>query len=210
LPPPHIAFAGKLAADGVNGREKAGALTSSGQTEVIVRQRGDASRPFDRRVARTQRMLIEAFVALLMERSYRNVRIADIVTRADVGRSTFYEHFRDKDEILLASMGWMFAILAGAVKPDACRESLARLATHFWDNRSLARTVLVHPVQPKLERALARAVEERLPIGKVSNRKLRAVAIAAGQLSILGAWTRGELPASAGEVADALVGIARA
>jgi AcrR family transcriptional regulator len=155
-------------------------------------------------------MLVEAFVALLMERSYRNVRIADIVTSADVGRSTFYEHFRDKDEILLASMGWMFAILADAVKPDACRETLVRLATHFWDNRSLARTVLVHPVQPKLERALTRALEERLTIGDVANRRLRAVAIAAGQLSILGAWTRGELPASAGDVADALVGIARA
>ena len=184
-------------------------MTSSGQTEVIVRQRGDASRPFDRRVARTHRMLVEAFIGLLQERSYRHVRIADIVTRADVGRSTFYEHFRDKDEILLASMEWMFAILANAVKPDACRESLVELARHFWSNRSLARTVLVHPVQSKLERALTKAVEDRLAIGNVENRRLRSVGIAAGQLSILGAWTRGELPASPGEVADALVGVAR-
>ena len=155
-------------------------------------------------------MLVEAFIALLLERSYRTVRIADIVTRADVGRSTFYEHFRDKDEILLASMGWMFALLADAVKPEACRESLIRLATHFWSNRSLARTVLVHPVQPKLERALTGAIEDRLLTSSPAKRRLRAVGIAAGQLSILGAWTRGELSASAGEVADALLRIARA
>lgn len=208
--PPHIAFVGRLAADVLGEPEKGDALTNSGQSEVIVRQRGDASRPFDRRVARTQRMLVEAFIALLLERSYRNVRIADIVARADVGRSTFYEHFRDKDEILLASMGWMFALLADAVKPDACRDSLIRLATHFWSNRSLARTVLVHPVQPKLERALTAAIEDRLPIGKAASRRMRAVGIATAQLSILGAWTRGELPASADEVADALLGIARA
>jgi hypothetical protein len=57
---------------------------------------------------------------------------------------------------------------------------------------------------------LAKAVEERLGIGNQASRRLRAVGIAAGQLSILGAWTRGELPSSAGEAADALVGIARA
>jgi AcrR family transcriptional regulator len=206
---PHIAFAGKLAANGSGEREKAGVLTNSGQSEVIVRQRGDAPRPFDRRVARTQRMLVEAFIALLLERGYRNVRIGDIVTRADVGRSTFYEHFHDKDDILLASMGWMFALLADAVKPDVSRDSLMELATHFWSNRSLARTVLVHPIQPKLERALTTAIEDRLP-GALANRRLRAVGIAAAELSILGAWTRGELPASAGEVADALLAVARA
>jgi AcrR family transcriptional regulator len=189
--------------------KRAGVLTNSGQTEVIVRQRGAASRPFDRRVARTQRMLVEAFIALLLERSYRNVTIADIVMRADVGRSTFYEHFRGKDAILLASMEWMFALLADAVKPDVCRDSLVGLASHFWSNRSLARTVLVHPIQPKLARALTTAIEVRLPDG-VANRRLRAVGIAAAELSILGAWTRGELPAGAGEVADALLAVARA
>lgn len=155
-------------------------------------------------MARTHRTLLEAFVALLMERNYRSVKIGDIVARADVGRSTFYEHFRDKDEILLTSMGWMFEILADAVKPDACRKPLVQLATHFWSNRSLARTVLIHPVQSKLTRALANSIEKRLGAGNAPNRKLRAIGIAAGQLSILEAWTRGELTASAGEVADAL------
>jgi len=207
---PHIAFVGKLAADDVDKPEKADALTDSGQTEVIVRQRGDATQPFDRRVARTHRLLLEAFIALLQERSYRSVKIADIVMRADVGRSTFYEHFRDKDEILLASMEWMFVVLADAVKPDVCREPLVQLATHFWSNRSLARTVLVHPVQPKLERALSAVIEHRLSKCNAASGRLRAVGIATGQLSILGAWTRGELPASAGEVADALISVSRA
>jgi AcrR family transcriptional regulator len=184
-------------------------LTDSGQTEVIVRQRSGASRPFDRRVARTHRALVDAFISLMQKGSYRSVKIAEIVARADVGRSTFYEHFHDKDEILLASMGWMFAILADSVRPDTPRDPLVRLADHFWSNRSLARTVLVHPVQPKLARALTKALEERLGPSS-ADRTLRAVGIAAGQLSILGAWTRGELTASASEVAEALVVIARA
>jgi AcrR family transcriptional regulator len=176
---------------------------------VIVGRRGNRSQSPDRRVARTHRALLQAFVDLMQERSYRSVTIADIVGRADVGRSTFYDHFRDKDEILLNSMEWMFAILADAVRPDAPRQPLDQLAAHFWSNRSLARTVLTPPVQPKLLRALTKIIEERLATGKPANQRLRAVGIAAAQLGILEAWTRGELSASPAEVTDALLEIAR-
>ena len=192
------------------GWEKAGTLTNSGQVNVIVRQRGDGLQPVDRRVARTRRALLDAFVVLVQERSYGSIRISDIVGHADVGRSTFYEHFQDKDVILLASMEWIFAVLADAVIPNGPRQPLDKLAMHFWSNRRLARAVLAHPIQPKLARALAREIEERLVDGETVNQPLRAVGIAAGQLGVLAAWVRGELTASASQVTDELLATARA
>jgi len=177
---------------------------------VIVGRRGNGSQSPDRRAVRTHRALLQAFIDLMLECSYRSVTIADIVGRADVGRSTFYEHFRDKDSILLTSMGWMFTILADAVGEDTPRAPLDQLVAHFWANRSLARTVLTPPVQPKLARALTKVLEERIAAGNPASRKLRAVGIAAAQLGILEAWTRGELSASPAEVTDALLEIARA
>ncbi|MFG2053305.1 TetR/AcrR family transcriptional regulator [Micromonospora sp. NPDC048930] len=56
----------------------------------------------DRRVRRSQRLLREALVALIPEKGYDRIRVQDILDRADVGRSTFYAHFRDKDDLLLA------------------------------------------------------------------------------------------------------------
>lgn len=56
----------------------------------------------DRRVTRTRRALHEALIGLILEKGYDAITVGDIVDRADVGRSTFYAHFVDKDALLLA------------------------------------------------------------------------------------------------------------
>ncbi len=53
----------------------------------------------DRRVARTRRSLQHAFLRLIVEKGYEAVSIQDICKAADVGRSTFYLHFKDKDDL---------------------------------------------------------------------------------------------------------------
>ncbi len=55
----------------------------------------------DRRVQRTRRALHEALVALIQEKGYEAVTVQAILDRANVGRSTFYAHFRDKEALLL-------------------------------------------------------------------------------------------------------------
>ncbi|NTU45466.1 MAG: TetR/AcrR family transcriptional regulator [Chlorobiaceae bacterium] len=57
----------------------------------------------DRRISRTRRLMHEALMALIVEKGYEAVTVQDILDCADVGRSTFYAHYRDKDELLLSS-----------------------------------------------------------------------------------------------------------
>jgi len=59
------------------------------------------SRP-DRRVARTRNALKAALTDLILEKGYEAVTVQDVIDRADMGRSTFYAHFDDKDQLLLA------------------------------------------------------------------------------------------------------------
>ena len=54
----------------------------------------------DRRVRRTRRLLREAFFELVREKGYETVTVEDIVTRADIGKTTFYVHFKSKRELL--------------------------------------------------------------------------------------------------------------
>jgi AcrR family transcriptional regulator len=61
----------------------------------------DQGRP-DRRVGKTRRALKEGFTDLILEKRYEAVTVQDIIDRADVGRSTFYAHFTDKEDLLLA------------------------------------------------------------------------------------------------------------
>jgi AcrR family transcriptional regulator len=54
----------------------------------------------DPRARRTRRLLLDAFGALMQERSYGRITVGDIAARATVNRATFYLHFRDKDALL--------------------------------------------------------------------------------------------------------------
>jgi AcrR family transcriptional regulator len=54
----------------------------------------------DRRVRRTRRALREALLALIAEKGYDRVTVQDVLDRADLGRATFYAHFRDKEDLL--------------------------------------------------------------------------------------------------------------
>ncbi len=56
----------------------------------------------DRRVRRTRELLRTALYSLVLERGYDRITVQDIIDRADVGRSTFYAHFHDKEELLLS------------------------------------------------------------------------------------------------------------
>ena len=51
----------------------------------------------DRRSQRTRHLLSAAFVELLREKGYSAITVSDIIERANVGRSTFYSHFHDKE-----------------------------------------------------------------------------------------------------------------
>ncbi|HLO13619.1 MAG TPA: TetR/AcrR family transcriptional regulator [Anaerolineales bacterium] len=53
----------------------------------------------DRQSQRTRQALGAALLQLMKEKGYRAVSIKDIIDRANVGRSTFYAHFADKDEL---------------------------------------------------------------------------------------------------------------
>lgn len=55
----------------------------------------------DRRSLRTRKLLSEALIALMLEKRYDKITVEDIIGRANVGRSTFYAHFLDKEDLLV-------------------------------------------------------------------------------------------------------------
>src|SRR3982751_2006124 len=97
---------------------------ANGRQTVSVRQRTKSCycpemTGEDRRTARTRRAIVGAVGGLLLERRYDSFGVGDIVTLADVGRSTFYEHFRSKEDVLHSSMEWLLALIADAARPGA-------------------------------------------------------------------------------------------
>jgi AcrR family transcriptional regulator len=66
----------------------------------------DAPQPsrHERRRRQTRKQLIEAAVQLVLEKGYAAVTIQDITDRADLGRGTFYIHFKDKEEAVWSAI----------------------------------------------------------------------------------------------------------
>ncbi|MFE0737993.1 TetR/AcrR family transcriptional regulator [Streptomyces sp. NPDC058855] len=61
----------------------------------------DMKPPGDRRVRRTRAALRQALVELVLDKGFHAVTVEEITERADVGRATFYAHYRDKEDLLV-------------------------------------------------------------------------------------------------------------
>lgn len=73
----------------------------------------------DRRIQRTRQALREALLELIIERGYDKIAIADITERANIGRTTFYLHYQEKEELLKASLKTLMRELQLDVEPSA-------------------------------------------------------------------------------------------
>ncbi|NNE40856.1 MAG: TetR family transcriptional regulator [Marinicaulis sp.] len=146
----------------------------------------------DRRVRRTRRAIFDAFRELVLSRRYDEIRVGDIIEAADVGKSTFYEHFTNKDDVLLSSIEPLFEVLAEAATGDVVRERLFFVLSHFWDQRTVARVIFGPDLYFKLSRKLADMIEFRLGENNDAPQRLVAIERANAQLSAIRAWLAGE------------------
>lgn len=149
----------------------------------------------DRRTARTRKAIFDAFIGLLFARRYAAIRTADVIEAAGIGRSTFYEHFRGKDEVLVAVIDPIFAPLADAAAGRAQAAALHAVLVHVWEQRAFGRVLFEPPLLARLQRKLAGMIEARLApaVAGAAPPRLIATGAAAGQLAMLRLWLAGEV-----------------
>lgn len=173
-------------------------------------KRVTVSRKPDRRVERTRLALLNAFRDLILSSGYDRMKIGEIIAAADVGRSTFYEHFDSKDDILKQSLSGPFGVLADAVGESYVRAHLVMMVEHFWENRRLARVLFSGTSRRVAARRLAELIEERLSAKSSESGKpliplsLVAAQLAEAQLGLIEAWVTGKPACSAEALARAL------
>src|SRR5215467_10167413 len=70
---------------------------------MAVTRKSSSAPSGDRRVRRTQATLQRALIDLVQERDLSQINVADVADRADVSRSTFYDHYQDVHELAEAA-----------------------------------------------------------------------------------------------------------
>ena len=84
----------------------------------------------DKRVLRTRDTLGDALMELLQEKPFDDITVQEVLDRAGVGRSTFYAHYRDKDDLFLSDVEDFFQMMSGLLT----RHKVRLNAWHPWRN----------------------------------------------------------------------------
>ena len=102
----------------------------------------------ERRRRQTRKQLIETTLALVLEKGYDTITIQDITDRADLGRGTFYIHFKDKADVVWAAIQDMMREMEqeghrefDPGMPQVEYYALRTIFRHARNNRDLYRVV---------------------------------------------------------------------
>jgi AcrR family transcriptional regulator len=164
-------------------------------------------RTADARVRRTRSQLGTALLNLIIEKPINDVTVQDILDRSGVGRSTFYLHYRDKDDLLVSQLEMFLETMSTALsdRKDRSRRVIpvAELFAHIGNQNKLYRVLSdsghLKDFYELAEGYFAQGIERRLTesgkIARISQRELaaRASALSGSLLSLLRWWLdRGE------------------
>jgi AcrR family transcriptional regulator len=73
----------------------------------------------ERKQRQARQRIIEAARELFLERGFDGVSVGDIAERAEVGRTTFFRHFGDKQEVVFANEQALLDTIAAARQADS-------------------------------------------------------------------------------------------
>ena len=108
----------------------------------------------DKREIKTLDKIYSAFESLLLSNNYDDITIQDILDKSTVSRSTFYSHFKNKEEILLSFVKHIFSHvfdknLIKESNHDYSKSSdidyahyLAHMLDHFYEDKLLIKAIL--------------------------------------------------------------------
>lgn len=181
----------------------------TGKEKVSGSPRRESS---DRRVRRTRRAVQQALTELILEKGYETVTVTDLINRANVGRSTFYAHFTDKQDVLFSNLDELSDLLhlAPASRPGVLFAFSLPMFEHLQEQRRLVRALLGRRgggvVMARGEQIMAAVVRDELLAGLPSGSTppasldLMITCVVGAFMALLRKWADGELTATPAEM----------
>lgn len=128
---------------------------------------GRRSDSTDPRALRTRKALIDAVLRLLNDHEVADLNVSQIVKEAGVSRQVFYQHFADRDAlILVAAADWVldaYERFAERFEIDNSFEaSVVELASVVDGKREAAVRLIDSPVHPVLDNEVQRVMQDTM------------------------------------------------
>lgn len=166
----------------------------------------------DRRVRRTREVLGDALVGLMHEKSFDSIKVEEVLDRADVGRSTFYTHYRDKDDLFLSDVDEFWESMASWLerKGEKSRRvaPLAELLSHVGTAQGFYQALVdsgkIGDVMELGRGHFRRSIERRLHAAEPKLEGARVAILASAftgaMFELMDRWVRKEITGSPAEI----------
>jgi AcrR family transcriptional regulator len=156
----------------------------------------------DRRVRRTRDRLGDAIIGLMQEKPFETITVQQVLARAGVGRSTFYSHYRDKDDLFLSDLEEFLEMMSTLIlrrneasnRVAPVRELFAHVAEMTQLRGALLAADKYRDFLEMAQEYFARAIDQRLvelPAARTvapAQRTAMAHAFAGALLSLMSWW----------------------
>jgi len=133
-----------MSASGQSGR----CVLERRRLDGVCRNQHDGAEPWPAPIVAFERhsTLFKALIELILDKGFDAVTVAEIAERADVGRSTFYAHYAEKEDLLQGSLDTLRGFIQQRVDEGAAGIQIQvhpdlrfclPMAQHVGDNREL-------------------------------------------------------------------------
>lgn len=165
----------------------------------------------DRRSQRTRQLISDAFVELLLEKGYEAMSIRDVIKRANVGRSTFYSHFKDKEELFVSQLDRLLEALSRHLPQEHVEQNpffpSLGLFQHIQEQQKLFRALSwtsgVDILTKHLQKSMSEKIDEKLKSNKQTYEvptPVMANFLAGSFLTLVKWWLDNKMSYSPGEM----------
>ena len=175
-------------------------MNGDASNEPAAKTAAESGSKTDKRILRTRDTLGDALWALMQEKSFDSITVQAVLDRAGVGRSTFYAHYRDKNDLLMSDIEeFLLAFSTELKRHGASARRLAPVKEFFTHVReaheiyaALVFSGKVNEFQTLARGIFARSIEERLQAADreatAVRRAAHAHALAGSLFSLLDWW----------------------
>lgn len=171
----------------------------------------------DRRIRKTQKAIIGAFVELLAEKDFKDITINEVADRADVSRGTVYLHYMDKFDLLDKCIDFYFKKLfescmrLGGTSLLLSKPLLVRTFEYLEQHESIYKTLLINKGIPAFRSYMMDEIlgnlGELVDVSSVKpdmNKEVVIQFVASAIVGILEWWMIHSTPIPAKDIADQL------
>ncbi|HXN50565.1 MAG TPA: TetR/AcrR family transcriptional regulator [Candidatus Acidoferrum sp.] len=175
----------------------------------------------DRRVVRTRDLLGDALVALMHDKAFESITVQDVLDRAGVGRSTFYTHYKDKNDLFLSDAEEFFEAMSTALSKYGDKSNrvapVCEFFSHVAEQRefhdALVASGKIQDLWEMGQEYFARGIEQRfkelrgVPALAAERASALAHAFAGALFSLLSWWIQSGPPLSATQMDELFHGM---